>query len=183
MKRAGNPVRGGSRKKHCGRDRADSSGCAVALRAGLVAAVLVVLAACPLQAAHAFTFTGPTNTNVPPLTVAHGLQYVAIADFNADADPDLALAHEDGYKVSVLLGGAGGRFGAPADVPLGSSSNPLSVAVGNFNGDSDPDLVTANEGSSSPPPAGSVSILLGGAGGASPPRPISTPGRSLKRSP
>ena len=131
----------------------------------VVALAVSALAAGPISAAHAYELSGPTNTDVPPLTVTHGLQYVAIADFNADSDPDLALAHEDAYKVSVLLGGAGGSFGAPADVPLGSSSNPLSVAVGNFNGDSDPDLVTANEGSNTPPPAGWISILLGGAGG------------------
>src|SRR5260370_4309379 len=48
-------------------------------------------------------------------------------------------------------------FGAKSD--FGTGTNPLSVAVGDFNGDGKLDLATANEGSNT------VSILLGtGAG-------------------
>jgi hypothetical protein len=53
-------------------------------------------------------------------------------------------------------------FGSPTNFPSGTT--PLSVAVGDFNGDSDSDLATANTGSDD------VSILLGnGNGGFSPP--------------
>jgi hypothetical protein len=129
----------------------------------LLAAVFLVgvAAAAPAQA---YTLTGPTNYNVPPLTAIHGLQSVDDADFNADGRPDLVVAHEDPYKLAVLLGGVGGTFGAPTDLPLGSHSNPLSVRSADFNGDGDPDLATANEGSSDGTTPGWVSVLLGGAG-------------------
>src|SRR5438034_4107717 len=48
-------------------------------------------------------------------------------------------------------------FNGPTNLPVGL--NPSSVAVGDFNGDSDPDLAVANAGSDD------VSILLGAAGG------------------
>jgi VCBS repeat-containing protein len=84
---------------------------------------------------------------------------VAVADFNADQDPDLAVASIITGNVSVLLGGAGGGFGAPTDFPAGET--PFAVAVGEFNGDNDPDLAVANQS----PIASGVSVLLGGAGG------------------
>ena len=48
-------------------------------------------------------------------------------------------------------------FTGPTNFAVGDGPN--SVAVGDFNGDGDPDLAVANEF------AGSVSVLLGGAGG------------------
>jgi VCBS repeat-containing protein len=48
-------------------------------------------------------------------------------------------------------------FTGPTDLAV--SDNPNSVAVGDFNGDGDPDLAVANEF------GGNVSVLLGGAGG------------------
>ena len=52
------------------------------------------------------------------------------------------------------------RAGAsPAPTNFAAGTHPVSVAVGDFNGDSDPDLAVANSGSDN------VSILLGGAGG------------------
>ena len=56
--------------------------------------------------------------------------------------------------ISVLLGKGDGSF-SPA-VNYGAGIGPSSVVVGDFNGDSKPDLVVAND--SSP---GSVSVLLG----------------------
>jgi VCBS repeat-containing protein len=54
--------------------------------------------------------------------------------------------------VSVLLGGTGGNFGAPTSFAAGNG--PSSVAVGDFNGDSKPDLAVANVNS------GNVSVLV-----------------------
>jgi hypothetical protein len=130
----------------------------------LIGALFVALLF-PITAAHAISFSSPTNYTVPPTGVVHGLQSVAVGDFNGDLDPDLAIAHEDGNKVSVLLGAAGGTFTGPTDVPLFSHANPLSVTVGEFNGDSDPDLAVANEGASDGSVPGNVSILLGATGG------------------
>ncbi len=84
---------------------------------------------------------------------------VVVGDFNGDDDLDLAVlnGHFTDSSISILLGGAGGSFGAQTKYPVGRV--PRSLAIGNFNGDADPDLATANtEGSN-------VSVLLGGAGG------------------
>jgi hypothetical protein len=70
---------------------------------------------------------------------------VAVADFNGDHNPDLAVANFDEAKVSVLFGKGGGAFGTPAGHVAGTE--PVSVAVGDFNGDSKFDLAVADNGS------------------------------------
>jgi predicted NUDIX family NTP pyrophosphohydrolase len=79
---------------------------------------------------------------------------VAVGDFNGDGTPDLAVANHDyvSGKVSVLLGNGDGSFQAAQDFGVGSY--PVSVAVGDFNGDGTPDLAVANESSKD------VSVLL-----------------------
>jgi FG-GAP-like repeat len=82
---------------------------------------------------------------------------VAVADFNGDEDPDLAVANQLSPtpftdNVSVLLGEAGGGFGAQTMFAVGDA--PASVAVGDFNGDGDPDVAVANQLSEN------VSVLL-----------------------
>src|SRR5205823_2155514 len=98
-------------------------------------------------------FTGPTNVPAGNFPFS-----VAVGDFNGDSDPDLAVANFVSGGVSILLGSAGGGFTPAAGSPFPVGANPHSVAVGDFNGDSDPDLAVANSLSTD------VSILLGGAG-------------------
>ncbi len=75
---------------------------------------------------------------------------VAIADLNADANLDLAVANY--YNtVSVLLGNGDGTFGAKTD--FGAGIGPRSVAIGDLNADGRPDLAVANE------PSNTVSVL------------------------
>ena len=81
---------------------------------------------------------------------------VAVADFNADGMPDLAVTNGGFNTVSVLLGDGDGTF-QPRTVTTGGE--PVSVAVGDFNGDGRPDLAVANERSSD------VSVLLGNGDG------------------
>jgi hypothetical protein len=54
------------------------------------------------------TFTGPTI-----LTTDSGVSAVAVADFNRDGDPDLAVSNVNLSRVSVLLGSTGGTFTGP----------------------------------------------------------------------
>jgi hypothetical protein len=93
-----------------------------------------------------------------PRTFGAGLHpiSVAVADFNGDGKPDLAVANLGG-GVSVLLGNGDGTFQAAQNFAAGSA--PESVAVGDFNGDGKSDLVVANNSSSN------VSVLLGNGDG------------------
>ncbi|HZE69176.1 MAG TPA: FG-GAP-like repeat-containing protein, partial [Pyrinomonadaceae bacterium] len=80
---------------------------------------------------------------------------VTIADFNGDGKPDIATANSfsNTSNVSVLFGVGNGTFQPRADYPLGDFANSNSIASGDFNGDSKPDLLTANQG-------GGASVLL-----------------------
>ena len=89
---------------------------------------------------------------------------VAIGDLNRDGKPDLAVSNAtsgSGFgHVSILIGIGGGTFAAPKHLRVGSGlSQPLSVAIGNLNAGSYPDLAVAKYGSNN------VSVLLNGGPG------------------
>jgi hypothetical protein len=117
----------------------------------LIVGVLVPSAAFAPAAAHAVTFSAPTA-----FVVENAPQAMAVADFNGDSDPDMAVVNEFSHSVSILLGGTGGSFTSSASIAVGQ--RPLWVTTGEFNGDSDPDLAVVNEGTDD------ISILLGASG-------------------
>jgi hypothetical protein len=85
----------------------------------------------------------------------------AIGDLNGDGKPDLATANfaYGAESVSVLLNSGDGSFQAKLDYHIGT--NPLSVAIGDLNGDGKQDLVTANPlGGAVYSGLGTVSVLL-----------------------
>jgi len=82
---------------------------------------------------------------------------VAVADFNADLRPDLAVANGGSNNVSILLGNGDGTFAAARN--FGAGDGPNSVAVADFNADSVPDLAVTNARSDN------VSIFLGNGDG------------------
>jgi VCBS repeat-containing protein len=102
------------------------------------------------------TFGPSTGYNIgdSPYDTAYS---VAVGEFDGNNDPDLAVANQGASSVSVLLGGAGGTFRAPAT--YATDPGPSSVAVGDFNRDQHPDLAVANQF------WGTVSVLLGNADG------------------
>ncbi len=72
---------------------------------------------------------------------------VAIGDLNGDGKPDLAVANGGDYNtpgntVSVLLGDGKGAFGPKTDFATGLW--PVSVAIGDLNGDRNLDLAVTN---------------------------------------
>ena len=84
-------------------------------------------------------------------------QSVSIGDINGDGKPDLAIANEFSYSVSVLLNTTPPGATTPSFAPqtrFGTGGHPKSVAMADINRDGRPDLAIAN---SYP---GSVSVLL-----------------------
>ena len=79
---------------------------------------------------------------------------IAVGDFNGDGKPDLVVANIARDNVSVLLGNGDGTFHAAVNYGTGTGSEPISVAVGDFNEDGRADIGVANQLSNS------VSVLL-----------------------
>ncbi len=94
-----------------------------------------------------------------------GPQGVAVGDLNKDGSPDVVTANGDG-NVSVLRGNPNGTLAPRSDylASLGQGNirhaRAFSVVVGDFNGDGNPDLATANF-SVDTSSYNSVSVLLG----------------------
>jgi VCBS repeat-containing protein len=87
---------------------------------------------------------------------------VVVANLNSDTDPDLVVAEHVSFgsnlsRVLVLLGSTDATFTTPAEVAAGL--DPVPVAVGDFDGDTDTDLAVADQ---SP---GEILVLLGAGNG------------------
>jgi hypothetical protein len=108
------------------------------------------------QAAVNYQTWAGCNCGVEPI-------YVAVGDFNADGEADLAVANYNSGTVGVLLGNGNGTFRAAVNYATGTF--PRFVGVGDFNGDGKADLVLANYGAEEVSGTGSVSILLGSGDG------------------
>ncbi len=88
-----------------------------------------------------------------PITVGVNPRFVAAGDFNGDGSLDLAVANFNDDTVTILKGDGAGNFAPATTSPVPVGVNPSSVAVGDFNGDGNPDLAVANFSD------GSVSVL------------------------
>jgi hypothetical protein len=91
----------------------------------------------------------PTPFFAPPVNFATGNDpySLAVADFNGDGRPDLAVTNTFDDTVSVLMNETAAGSSTPAFAPavnFATGSHPYSMAVGDFNGDGKPDLAIAN---------------------------------------
>src|SRR6059058_2769952 len=123
-----------------------------------------------------FWGNGDGTFQQPPLIVPSGgalPNCVVVGDFNGDGKLDLAVANSgnpnlippDPGNVAVVLGNGDRTFQAPQTYAVGHT--PLTVAVGDFDGDRVPDLAVANFGDSDPKVGdpGNVAVLLGNGDG------------------
>lgn len=79
------------------------------------------------------------------LSVGNGPYWVAVDDFDKDGKADVAVSLYFAGQVAVLLGQGNGTLGAQANYSLNpASSRPGSLAIGDINKDTYPDLITAN---------------------------------------
>jgi hypothetical protein len=108
------------------------------------------------------TFSQAAHSPIPASGAAPAS--VAAADFNRDGNVDLVVSVVGPNEVSILLGDGDGTFTEAGNSPIRVGLTPYSVAVGDFNGDGNPDIVTANDADVNSNP-GTVTILLGGGDG------------------
>ena len=88
---------------------------------------------------------------------------VAVGDFNGDGKADMAITNYGGNNVTVLLGNGAGSFTPATGSPFAVGTNPVDVAVGDFNDDGLQDLVVSNFNDNT------ITVLLGnGTGGFTP---------------
>ncbi|QKG59087.1 VCBS repeat-containing protein (plasmid) [Hymenobacter sp. BRD128] len=70
---------------------------------------------------------------------------MSLGDLNGDGRPDIALTNEGTGSITILLNSAAtkGRFTTSATYASGAS-NPVGIALGDINGDKQPDVIVAD---------------------------------------
>lgn len=101
------------------------------------------------------TFKAPNTYPTTTGTADVDTYALVTADFNGDGKLDIAAVNNATTpgQVAILLGNGDGSFQTPIEYSVGTA--PAAIAVGDFNQDGIPDLVVANNGSSS------ISVLIG----------------------
>ena len=108
----------------------------------------------------------PSFTEVV-VPVGKGPGPIAVADVNRDGKPDILVASQESENLTVLLGDGKGHFLPSPHSPFPVGHLPNDIAIGDFNGDGNPDLVIPNHQTPY------VTILLGDGKGGFRPAPYS----------
>ncbi len=83
---------------------------------------------------------------------------VALADFNGDRWPDMAVTGDTPDRISILLNTGLGTFGAASDIALAGGSSPHSIVAVDIDNDSDLDLVVTRKN------VNDIQVLVNGGG-------------------
>lgn len=82
-----------------------------------------------------------------PLTKSYNVgtnpSAVAVADFNGDGKPDIAVANQGSNSITVLFNDGSGGFGG-APVTLTTGKGPSAILALDYNGDGNQDIAVAN---------------------------------------
>ncbi len=88
------------------------------------------------------------------------------ADLNKDGKADIVTTNFEGGNVSVLLADGQGGFREAAGSPFDSNKQPFAIAIGDLNGDGNPDLAVGHySGHITDTSADRMTILLGAGDG------------------
>jgi FG-GAP-like repeat len=71
-------------------------------------------------------------------------QRLRSADVNKDSKPDIVTTNLEGNNATVLLSNGNGTFTEPKGSPFPCGAAPFGVAIGDINGDDNPDLAIVN---------------------------------------
>src|SRR5262245_3250575 len=117
-----------------------------------------VLPWCYPTTGMAVDFASPVSYHVGTLiSAAVPADFIAVADFNGDGQPDIAVPNPGSGNVSVLLNNGDDTFKPARNFDVGMAS-PTSIEVADFNNDGTQDLAVW----SIPDPAhATLSVLLG----------------------
>ena len=108
-----------------------------------------------------------THADELVIPVGKGPGPIALADVNHDSHLDILVANTESETLSVLLGDGKGHFVAAPGSPFACGKQPNDIAVGDMNGDGNPDLIIANTQTPY------ITILLGDGKGGFKPSPHS----------
>lgn len=102
--------------------------------------ILLGVASATNSAQGSGTFTAANSFGAGTTPVS-----LAVADFNLDGRPDIAVAASGDNAVALLLGVGDGTFGPDVELPVGTL--PVSIVSADFNNDGRPDAALANQNS------------------------------------